>query len=107
VLHKRFGTPYILTALSGVATAVIALVTSFDELLNMVSGCCWCVPLVCSAGVSRWYVLLVCPAGMFCWCVPMCRDVVMSILVSFGCSPYVSIGAVSVIKRMWLWLLSK
>jgi APA family basic amino acid/polyamine antiporter len=39
-VHKRFGTPYISTALSGVATAVIALFTSFDELLNMVSGCC-------------------------------------------------------------------
>ncbi|WIA23368.1 hypothetical protein OEZ85_000131 [Tetradesmus obliquus] len=36
-VHKRFGTPYISTALSGVATAVIALFTSFDELLNMVS----------------------------------------------------------------------
>jgi hypothetical protein len=37
-VHKRFGTPYISTALSGVATAVIALFTSFDELLNMVSN---------------------------------------------------------------------
>jgi APA family basic amino acid/polyamine antiporter len=39
-VHKRFGTPYISTALSGVATAVIALFTSFDELLNMVRDCC-------------------------------------------------------------------
>lgn len=36
-VHKRFGTPHISTILSGVATAVIALFTSFDELLNMVS----------------------------------------------------------------------
>eukprot|EP00878_Enallax_costatus_P000818 GHUV01000943.1.p1 GENE.GHUV01000943.1~~GHUV01000943.1.p1 ORF type:complete len:550 (+),score=66.26 GHUV01000943.1:156-1652(+) len=36
-VHKRFGTPYIATILQGVATAVIALFTSFDELIHLVS----------------------------------------------------------------------
>lgn len=45
-VHRRFGTPYISTLLSGVATAVIALFTSFDELIHLVSMSWW---LVCQA----------------------------------------------------------
>lgn len=36
-VHSKFGTPYISTILQGVATAVIALFTAFDELLHLVS----------------------------------------------------------------------
>jgi len=36
-VHKRFGTPFIATALQGIATAIIALFTDFAELINMVS----------------------------------------------------------------------
>lgn len=36
-VHKRFGTPFVATAIQGVATAVIALFTDFADLINMVS----------------------------------------------------------------------